>query len=91
MNKSVETDAEGGVKTKGYTVKDTFKGNVNFSNCEKIQEDYGLDYKVDISITTEYMELTKDDIIVYDKVTYTVKGVYIRDSHTLIVGAKCRA
>ena len=91
MNKSVETDAEGGVKTKGYTVKDTFKGNVNFSNCEKLQEDYGLDYKIDISITTDYTELTKDDIIVYDQVMYEVKGVYIRDSHTLIVGSKWRA
>lgn len=90
MNKSVETDAEGGVKTKGYTVKDTFKGNVNFSNCEKLQEDYGLNYKIDMSITTDYTELTKDDIIVYDQVMYEVKGVYIRDSHTLIVGAKWR-
>lgn len=88
MNKSVEMDAEGGVKTKGYTVKNDFKGNVNFSNCEKIQEDYGLDYKIDISITTDYTELTKDDIIVYDQVMYNVKGVYIRDSHILVVGAK---
>ena len=53
MNKSVEQDAEGGVKTKGYSVKKSFKGNVNFSNCEKIQEEYGLSYKVDIIITTD--------------------------------------
>ena len=90
MNKSVEIDVEGGVKTKGYTVKDVFKGNVNFSNCEKIQEDYGLDYKVNISITTDYTGLEKDAIISYDKVLYEVKGIYIRDSHLLVLGAKWR-
>lgn len=90
MDKSVETDAEGGVKTKGYTVKNTFNGNVSFTNCQKIQEDYGLDYNVDISITTDYTELTVDDIIVYNKVTYEVKGIFPRDSHTLVAGAKWR-
>ena len=54
MNKSVEKDAEGGVITKGYAVKDTFKGNVNFSNCEKVQEEYGLDYKINITISTDF-------------------------------------
>ena len=87
MNKSVEKDAEGGVKTKGYTVKDSFKGNVNFSNCEKIQEEYGLDYKVNITITTDYTGLEKDNILSYDKVLYEVKGIYIRDSHLLVLGA----
>lgn len=53
MDKSVDMDAEGGVKTNGYSVKDSFKGNVNFSNCEKIQEEYGLSYKVDVIITTD--------------------------------------
>lgn len=90
MDKRTETDAEGDVKTLGYTEKETFNGNVNFSNCEKIQEDYGLDYKIDISITTDYTVLTKDDIIVYDQVMYEVKGVYVRDSHALVIGAKWR-
>lgn len=87
MNKSTETDVEGGVKTKGYTVKDVFKGNVNFSNCEKVQKEYGLDYKVNITITTDYTGLNKDDIMSYDKVLYEVKGIYPIDSHVLIVGA----
>lgn len=90
MNKSVEQDAEGGVRTKGYSVKDDFKGNVNFSNCEKVQEEYGLDYKVNITITTNYTELKKDDILSYDKVLYEVKGIYINDSHVLILGANWR-
>ena len=87
MNKSIEIDNEGGVKTKGYTVKESFKGNVNFSNCEKIQEEYGLDYKVNITITTDYTGLEKDNILSYDKVLYEVKGIYIRDSHLLVLGA----
>lgn len=90
MNKSVEIDAEGGVKTKGYTVGELFKGNVNFSNCEKIQEEYGLDYKINISITTDYNGVKKTDILAYDKVLYEVKGIYINDSHVLILGANWR-
>lgn len=87
MNMSTEVDAEGGVKTKGYSVQNSFNGNVNFSNCEKIQQEYGLDYKVNISITTNYTELKVSDIIAYNKVLYEVKGIYIRDSHALILGA----
>ena len=87
MDMSMEIDNEGGVKTKGYTVKESFKGNVNFSNCEKIQEEYGLDYKVNITITTDYTGLEKDNILSYDKVLYEVKGIYIRDSHLLVLGA----
>jgi hypothetical protein len=90
MNKSTETDSEGGVKTNGYTVKESFKGNVNFSNCEKIQEEYGLDYKINISITTDYTGLKKDAVFAYDKVLYTVKGIFVRDSHTLVLGANWR-
>lgn len=90
MNKSIEKDAEGGVKTNGYSIKEVFKGNVNFSNCEKIQEEYGLDYKVNISITTDYTGLKKDDIFAYNTVLYEVKGIYVRDSHLLVLGANWR-
>ena len=87
MDKRTETDAEGGVTTKGYSVKDTFKGNVSFSNCEKIQEDYGLDYKVSISITTNYDGVKLADILSHNTVLYEVKGIYPKDSHKLILGA----
>ena len=90
MNKRVTKDAEGGVKTDGYSVVDVFKGNVNFSNCEKIQEEYGLDYKVDLTITTHYTNLKIDNILSYNKVLYEVKGIYPKDSHTLVICSKCR-
>lgn len=90
MDKETAQDTEGGVKLTGYSVKEVFKGNVNFSNCEKLQEEYGLDYRVNISITTDYNGLEKDDIISYNELLYAVKGIYPRDSHVLILGANWR-
>ena len=90
MDKRTERDAEGDVKTLGYAVKNSFKGNVNFSNCEKIQEDYGLDYNVTITFTTDYSGLKKDDIIFYNEQLYAVKSIYKRDSHVLVVGTDWR-
>ena len=90
LEKRIEMDAEGGVKTNGYSVRTKFKGNVNFSNCEKIQEDYGLDYKVNISITTDHNDVSINDILSYDTILYEVKGVYTRDSHTLVLGTLWR-
>lgn len=87
MDMRTETDAEGGVKTSGYAVRTAFKGNVNFSNCEKIQEDYGLDYKVNVSITTDYNAVKLADILAFDGVLYEVKGIYHRDSHNVVLGA----
>lgn len=91
LNRRTEMDAEGGVKNASYSIKDVFKGNVNFTNCEKIQEDYGLDYKIDITISTDYKELNVDDILTYDKVLYEVKGIYKNDSHWLVLGSKWQA
>lgn len=83
-------DAEGGVNFKGYDVVDNFKGNVSFSNCKQIQEDYGLDYKIDISITTNYNLLKMNDIIKYQDVIYNVSDILPSDSHIVVVGTKWR-
>ena len=91
MNVSTEVDDEGGVKNNSLSVKGKFKGNVNYSNCEKIQEDYGLDYKVNVSITTDYSELCKEDIFKYNDMLYKIKGIYIRDSHLLVLGVNWQA
>lgn len=89
LEKQTTIDAEGGVTSKGYEEIDTFKGNVSFSNCKKIQEDYGLDYEIDISITTN-KALNINDMINYDDVVYTVTDVLPSDSHVLIVGTQWR-
>lgn len=89
--KKVDTiDAEGGVTNKGYETTDTFKGNVSFSNCKKIQEYYGLDYQIDISITTNSNVTNINDLISYEEVVYSVSDVLRSDSHNLIVATKWR-
>lgn len=89
LSKETSIDAEGGVTSKGLNVIDTFKGNVSFSNCKQIQEDYGLDYNIDISITTDKL-LKMNDIIKYLDVIYNVTDVLTSDSHILIVATKWR-
>lgn len=90
LEKATTIDAEGGVNTKGLQSKDNFKGNVSFSNCKKIQEEYGLDYNIDISITTDYNLLKINDIIKYLDVIYNVTDVLPSDSHILVVATKWR-
>ena len=91
LEKETTIDAEGGVNSKGYSVIDKFKGNVSFSNCKQIQEDYGLDYDIDITITTSndtFVEI--DNIISYENVVYKVMDSLPSDSHILIVASKWR-
>lgn len=90
LEKATTIDAEGGVNTKGLQSKDNFKGNVSFSNCKKIQEEYGLDYNIDISITTDYNLLKINDIIKYLDVIYNVTDVLPSDSHILVIATKWR-
>lgn len=90
LEKATTIDAEGGVNTKGLQSKDNFKGNVSFSNCKKIQEEYGLDYNIDISITTDYNLLKINDVIKYLDVIYNVTDVLPSDSHILVVATKWR-
>ena len=88
--KTESIDTEGGVNSKGYEVLNKFKGNVNFSNCKRIQEEYGLDYSIDVSITTSYDLLNINDIIKYQDVTYNVTDILPSDSHILVVATKWR-
>lgn len=81
-------DSEGGISYKGLTSKGSFMGNVSFSNNKTIQEDYGLDYEIDISITTDYANLKHHDLIKYKDIIYDVSDIIISDSHILIVGVK---
>ena len=91
LTNSVITDAEGGVTSKGLEVISNFNGNVSFSNCKKIQEEYGLDYEIDISITTSTdTSISINDYIKYDNVIYNVSDVLPSDSHILIVATKWR-
>ncbi|MEG0618747.1 MAG: hypothetical protein RR557_05505 [Bacilli bacterium] len=91
--KKNEVDAEGGtsIKVDPNEFTDTFKGNVNFSNCKLIQEEYGLDYNIDISITTlNSTKIKTNDIIKYNSVIYNVTDVIVKDSHIRVVAEKWR-
>ena len=90
LQEQVIIDAEGGVNVKGYEVINTFKGNVNFSNCKQIQEDYGLDYVIDLTITTDFKGLQIGNIIKYQDVIYKVSDVINNDSHVLVVATLWR-
>lgn len=91
LSKVESFDAEGGVTSKGLTVTGTFNGNVSFSNCKEIQEEYGLDYSIDISITTGTdTTIAINDIIQYNEIVYMVTDVLPSDSHILIVANKWR-
>lgn len=91
LKKVTSIDSEGGVISKGYEEVDTFKGNVSFSNCKKIQEEYGLDYNIDISITTfTDVSVNINDLVKYNDVIYNVSDKLSSDSHVLIVATKWR-
>lgn len=92
LTNSTITDIEGGVSYKGTTtVVSSFNGNVSFANCKKIQEEYGLDYEIDISITASTdTSIAINDIIKYNDVVYNVNDVLPFDSHILIVATKWR-
>lgn len=85
----ITVDEEGGVTKKGIEVVDTFKGNVSFSNCKEIQKDYGLDYEINIAITTYIDNKIKiSDLVKYNNIIFEVTDVLPFDSHLLIVGVK---
>jgi hypothetical protein len=91
LTSATTVDAEGGVVKTGLTVESSFLANVNFSNCRQIQEDYGLDYAIDISITAPVDTLVViGDIIRYQDVVYNVTDVIKHDSHVLIIATKWR-
>lgn len=86
MQNEIETDTEGYTRHNGFGIKSTFNGNVSFSNCKIIREEYGLDYDINISITCDLdTNIAINDIIKYENIIYKVTDVLISDSHALVV------
>ena len=56
-----------------YPVLESFKANVNFANCGKIQEEYGLDYLINIAITTN----TDVNVNINDIIRYNALEIFI--------------
>lgn len=87
LDTSETFDAEGGLVKDANNIKDTFKGNVRFINLKAVQEEYGLDYQIDVAITTfREVNVKVADVISYLDKKYFVKDAIPNDSHLLIVG-----
>ena len=86
MTKTTTRDSEGGLKTGSNKVNYKFYGNVNFSNFGTIQENYGLDYKIDISITAS-PENFEDKVYLGDaELVYETDRIYIKQTGELVLG-----
>ncbi len=89
LEKKIIQDEEGGVISKGLELISFFYGNVNFANNKEIQEQYGLEFQVNVTITTETKTNIKiDDIIRFQGRIFKVVEVLPSDSYLLILGQK---
>lgn len=88
IGETVITEDDGATRTEIGNVTGTFMGNPRLTNFKKVQEEYGLDYKIDIAITTSIdVYIDVDEVIQYGNVMYKVTDVLPFDSHKMIVGA----
>ena len=86
VNITKNKDEEGGVVWTDPIVVGSFKANVNFNNFGKIQEEYGLKYDINITLTTSKdVKVRVNDTIFYDSTYYSVRDVFERDSHKMII------
>ena len=88
INMERSKDAEGGALINGGDVIGMFTGNVRTTRLAQIREQYGLDYDIDIAVSTHYQMLRIGDHIGYNTKIYEVRECIPFDSHFMIVG-KC--
>ena len=91
VSRTTTTEADGAVNTSDGAVNSTFKGNARMVNMREVQEEFGLDYQIDISISTATgTTVVIGDIIEYNDQKFRVTDVIDTDSHKTIVGVKWR-
>ena len=79
-------DEEGGLVWSNPTIIGSFKANVNFNDFRKIQKQYGLDYDINIVLTTDTsVNINVNNTIFYNSKYYSVRDVFVRDSHKTII------
>lgn len=89
LNKTHSRDAEGDYFVEKGDELYNFMGNVSFSNFKAIKEEYGIDYEIDITITTSLKNNEKvnlSNLILYKGITYEITEKKESDSHLLLVG-----
>ena len=90
LSKKESMDCEGDYIVEKNENVYNFMGNVSFSNFKAIKEEYGLEYDIDIVITTSLDHKEKinlSTLILYDDKTYEITDKFLKDSHMMLVGA----
>lgn len=86
---TTEPDSDGFVrKGEPATKTGSFLGNVNFDKLDAIQEEYGIDQDIDITISTDE-DVSLDQVISYGGRFYKVIRAIQNDSHNLLIAQKC--
>ncbi len=63
----------------------TFKGNIHHKGLKELQEQYGLQVEAVAYITTDFLDISLNDVIEYSGRKYKVVQVVPYDSHQLII------
>lgn len=77
-------EADGWTRKGNLTKVGTFFGNVNFSNLQKVQEDYGIREDIDAAITTS-ANIQAETVIGYKGKLFKVLTSKPFDSHNLLI------
>lgn len=80
----VAVDDEGWARVSEPTVIGTFKGNVNFSNLNEVQERYGIRTDITATVTTDE-QVANGEIVGYLGQLFRVTKAVAFDSHTLLI------
>lgn len=79
-------DEEGAVIGTGkLEIKDSFKGNFQYSTREKIKQEYGETIEANVIVTCNKTLAEIRDILVYNSKEYEIKAVVPTDSHITIL------
>ena len=73
------------IETEKDIVKETIKGNIQYSTLEKIQQEYGKEIIADCIVTCEDTEAIESDICIYQDKEYEIKAIIPSDSHKTIL------
>lgn len=83
-NLSSVTDTDGFTRFQLSSVNKTFEANINFSELDKIQRDYGIDSKISSTITTNE-NIPEASIIGYNGKYHRIIRNIKFDSHYFLI------
>ena len=82
-------DDDGWARDDATVSEESFAGNVRFDRLAQLQEEYGIDSKIDVVITCPAdTEISANDIVSYSSQYYRLIQVIPFDSHKMLVGMK---